>query len=534
MCIRKGIACLVGGILLLWNATVLSVQPLEVKSVVVVYNADESIELMIYGENFMNGNDLELWLGEDIPLAVKEGTLTNTSVTAVVPPGDYEGSYQVLVTSGGGAVRINEFDGVTFGTQGPQGEQGPPGLDGAPGADGADGAPGADGTSCSAAQGAGSATVNCTDGTSATVYDGADGAPGADGSPGAPGAAGQSVVSVSLDVGDANCLYGGTQFTSASGVDYACNGAPGPQGLPGADGAPGIPVAGQSCPPDYPFVSGFSSDGDLFCVNAAGQLENPPLSESDPDIVFLFDYTADMQSSLAQIKSVTLQALIPELSATFPTIRFGVARFGDFPVDPYGEVGDFPFLGLQPLTDDSPSLIQAIQSVDAYGGGDIEEAGHEAFYQLATGEGINPYVPPFDMQFLPDRRTIVLAITSADFHESTDYPASFGAHSYEQAVAELSGRGIKVIGIALVRPESLAPKLELTAYAVDTDSLLPPDTFGLVNSCPTRIGGTEEPTLPSGLCPPVFEANRDTGAGVPTARIVEAIEGLVNSPNWNP
>ena len=239
MCIRKGIACLVGGIVLLWSAVALSVQPLEVKSVVVVYNADASIELMIYGENFMNGNDLELWLGEDIPLAVKQGTLTNTSVIAVVPPGDYEGSYQVLVTSGGGAVRINEFDGVTFGTQGPQGEQGPPGLDGAPGADGApaadgapgaDGEPGADGTSCSATQGTGSATVNCTDGTTATVFDGAPGAPGSDGTDGADGS------SCTVVDGDGfatiNCEDGATATVN--------DGPEGPQGAQGPPGPAGV------------------------------------------------------------------------------------------------------------------------------------------------------------------------------------------------------------------------------------------------------------------------------------------------------
>jgi hypothetical protein len=60
------------------------------------------------------------------------------------------------------------------GPQGPEGPQGPAGADGATGPAGPAGADGADGTSCTVTQGDGSATISCTDGTSATVYDGAD------------------------------------------------------------------------------------------------------------------------------------------------------------------------------------------------------------------------------------------------------------------------------------------------------------------------------------------------------------------------
>jgi len=56
----------------------------------------------------------------------------------------------------------------TDGAQGATGLQGPAGLDGANGVDGANGA---DGYSCTAVQGAGSATISCEDGSMASVYD---------------------------------------------------------------------------------------------------------------------------------------------------------------------------------------------------------------------------------------------------------------------------------------------------------------------------------------------------------------------------
>jgi hypothetical protein len=55
---------------------------------------------------------------------------------------------------------------------------------------------------------------------------GATGAAGASGPAGTTGSAGASVTSTTLTSGDSNCPAGGSRFTSASGVTFACNGAP--------------------------------------------------------------------------------------------------------------------------------------------------------------------------------------------------------------------------------------------------------------------------------------------------------------------
>jgi hypothetical protein len=65
---------------------------------------------------------------------------------------------------------------------------------------------------------------------------------GTTGPQGLAGRDGQSVTSLPLIFGDAVCAFGGTQFTTASGITYACSGAPGavgPQGVPGEAGAQG-------------------------------------------------------------------------------------------------------------------------------------------------------------------------------------------------------------------------------------------------------------------------------------------------------
>lgn len=126
------------------SVSALAVQPLEIKNVIVDEAEDGSVTLFIYGENLMNGNDLELWLG-GILLDVDMASLTNTSVHASVPADALplmDGSYQVSASTGGGAVRFDDFDGVTIGAEGPVGPQGPQGADGL---DGVPGEPGPQG-----------------------------------------------------------------------------------------------------------------------------------------------------------------------------------------------------------------------------------------------------------------------------------------------------------------------------------------------------------------------------------------------------
>jgi hypothetical protein len=85
------------------------------------------------------------------------------------------------------AVNASQLQGMTLADivenlpEGPRGPQGERGLSGAAGADG---------TACTVTNNGGSATVSCTDGSSASVFDGADGAegpPGPQGSQGPPG-----------------------------------------------------------------------------------------------------------------------------------------------------------------------------------------------------------------------------------------------------------------------------------------------------------------------------------------------------------
>lgn len=68
---------------------------------------------------------------------------------------------------------------------------------------------------------------------------GLTGPTGQTGAIGPQGVPGESVIGESLALSDDNCPYGGSRFTLAGAVTYACNGAPGATGPQGATGSPG-------------------------------------------------------------------------------------------------------------------------------------------------------------------------------------------------------------------------------------------------------------------------------------------------------
>ena len=152
------------------------------------------------------------------------------------------------------------------GKAGKNGKNGKNGKAGAKGAQGIAGALGAQG-SAGAAGAKGDAGANGSNG-----IDGKNGADGVDGDDG------QSVTSAVEQPGD-NCPDGGSSFTAANGITYACNGADGEDGDDGADST----VPGPPGPPGFSgivSVGGGSATGDKqFTVPCPLNLATPDLTD---------------------------------------------------------------------------------------------------------------------------------------------------------------------------------------------------------------------------------------------------------------
>ena len=116
--------------------------------------------------------------------------MTFANIVASLPVGPKGDSCAVTQGAGFATVQCVDgsnatvFDGVrgSVGPQGPTGPQGATGPQGPTGAQGIDGPPGVKGDSCAVTQGSGTATIDCEDGSTASIFDGQQGPPGSDAS----------------------------------------------------------------------------------------------------------------------------------------------------------------------------------------------------------------------------------------------------------------------------------------------------------------------------------------------------------------
>ncbi len=142
-----------------------------------------------------------------------------------------------------------------------------------------------------------SATQSCFFGETNLTWNqkgaaGTAGAAGPAGPAGATGPAGTSVYGQSLNVGNANCPYGGAQFTLGTSTTFVCNGTPGPAGAEGPMGPIGMTGAqGPVGPAGPPGPQGATGAQGLQGPQGAPGPQGPAGAET-PDSRFGADTTA--------------------------------------------------------------------------------------------------------------------------------------------------------------------------------------------------------------------------------------------------
>jgi len=170
---------------------------------------------------------------------------------------------------------------------------------------------------------------------------------------------------------------------------------------------------------------------------------------------------------------------VPAFERVSRDVRMSLARFQDFdhPVVPPSMPGPpvtpsdvRPFwMGVDP-TADLESIVRAVELTDYEPAPDWPEAQTEALYQIATGEGLvvdrvtwvrpGPSCPPRHFGypcFRPGVTPAVLLVTDAPFHEGPDDRFNYAEsddgtpvvphHSWEETIAALRARQIKVAGL---------------------------------------------------------------------------------------
>lgn len=297
------------------------------------------------------------------------------------------------------------------------------------------------------------------------------------------------------------------------------------------------------------------------------------------DVFFLMDTTGSMYGEISNLQSALTGTVIPGIQNAVSNAQFGVGALEDFPTQGYGSphgsdcgrggdsAPDQPLKLRQEITSNTGAVQTAVNSLSngpnaPIGcGQDTPEAGLEAIYQSATGEGLtgpSPTLVPADhngiggVAFRPGTMPVIVDITDAVTHgvgetatcsytgETTAYTGAVGAvaHSRAQTKTALANICARVVGISAIPSWASPNYLDCTGeeylrdLATATGARVPPAAWDIgtrptgcaATQCCTGNNGTGVTPDAQGLCPVVFDVT-SSGAGVST-NIVTGIQML--------
>ncbi|MEI8255799.1 MAG: pre-peptidase C-terminal domain-containing protein, partial [Deltaproteobacteria bacterium] len=153
------------------------------------------------------------------------------------------------------------------------------------------------------------------------------------------------------------------------------------------------------------------------------------------DLYFLLDTTGSMGGSLSNLQIGLTSGtyvtgcpggIIGGVRCIIPDAWFGVGRFDDFAVSPYGQPGiDVNYQHVLNMTSDAPSTSAAVNALTLHYGNDGPEIQVPSLWAVATGRGIAPYWAPQTSCtagsygfpcFRPGTIPIVMMFTDAEYH----------------------------------------------------------------------------------------------------------------------
>ncbi len=253
------------------------------------------------------------------------------------------------------------------------------------------------------------------------------------------------------------------------------------------------------------------------------------------DVHFSIDTTGSFGGEIDALQSELSARIIPAIEDRVADVAFGVSRFEDFDLPPFGSEGDDPFELLSAITTDRGRTRAAVARLDnPFGaGGDGPESGYEALFQIATGFGYTSdgivWIPPQresrigGVHFRPGAIHAVVHATDAPSHVPGDYaPALPGTHGFADVVEAMAAIDAVVLGIS----SHDRARSQLESLALTTGAHIPATS----TQCATGQGGETHPAR-SGRCPLVFDVQSD-GTGL-SAAIVDGLVGLLDTVTFD-
>ena len=262
-----------------------------------------------------------------------------------------------------------------------------------------------------------------------------------------------------------------------------------------------------------------------------GPLPNVRAAATIPlDVYFMVDLSGSFSDDLPGFK-VQAPSIIATLKASHPNIRFGLGKFEDYPIVPFGDsvCGDKAYERLVDLTFDTDTVLNTIAGLFTRCGSDQPQSQLVALFQAATGAGQDlagqrfpaASIPPGQQaNFREGATKLILLWTDAAFHGAGDPGAiPYPGPSFQETInALLALDPPLVIGIS----PGGGGSTELKNIAAATGTFAPP---GGVDCNGDRIID-----IPEGE--PLVCNMATTGAGIGEAIItlVDGVTGAIDNP----
>ncbi|MBW2261267.1 MAG: hypothetical protein JRG91_04770 [Deltaproteobacteria bacterium] len=259
------------------------------------------------------------------------------------------------------------------------------------------------------------------------------------------------------------------------------------------DGAPDLIEVGAGTDPLDP-ESNPTSEGNFYFLVPYMDDPEPPgdtlVFSTDikkADVFFLMDTTGSMGGAITNLRTSLSTTIIPAISAVIPDVWFGVGRFDDYPVSPYGSGGlDVVFGLMQRMTSDVSAAQAGVNALGLHSGYDLPESHVPALYATATGAGFGTFLAPQGSCttgevgypcFRPDAIPIVIMFTDAPMHNGPGGTYPYAGidplpPTFDQAVEALVDAHAKVISIVNDNgaPDNIAHATAMTTATGAVDS----------------------------------------------------------------
>ncbi|MFY0568679.1 vWA domain-containing protein [Archangium lansingense] len=185
-------------------------------------------------------------------------------------------------------------------------------------------------------------------------------------------------------------------------------------------------------------------------------------SENKRDIAFVFDLTSSMRDDINNVKAASID-IVNAVAASSSDYRVAIVGYQDYPTQ-----GDYPYQAVLGFTNDKAAIINAIQALHVYGGGDAPESTLTALVNTLRAQGLGGW--------RDGAAKSIIHITDAPPHDpevQTGYTAiSVTSHAYAPYVEQLplpASNSLTTAGPQPVPAGALTPSVRIFPIVVGDD-----------------------------------------------------------------